>query len=61
MTFKLLKHGFELWPECDEDEEFIENELGLKEEGQSIRLVRKDIQYPRGFTWETRLSCLAAE
>jgi len=57
MRLSITKYGLEIYPEDtsypykdERDTAFIENVLGLKKEGDSIKLVRKDA---RG------LSCLA--
>lgn len=43
MKFKVTRYGIEIVPEDDQDEAYIEDTLGLKNDCEFIRLYRKNV------------------
>ncbi len=41
MRFKLGRYGIEVTPDCDADEAYIEDTLGLKKNGDAVPLIRQ--------------------
>lgn len=42
MTFKIKKEGIDIIPENEQDQAYIEDTLNLKDEGDYVKLVRKN-------------------